>query len=424
MIATQPPKQEVKKIQVEMEFHQKQLDYLRSQTLYRGFVGGRGAGKTFVGSSDLIFRSKPGRTYMVASPTAIIMRDTTLPMFEQQAKALNIIQASKQTPYPEYVLSTGAKIKFRTADDPEKLRGPNLSGVWLDEASLMHEDVYKIVIACLREAGEQGWLGATFTPKGKLNWTYKVFGQNTADTQIFKSKTRENPFNPPRFEQTLRKQYTNHFATQELGGEFVDAAGSIFRREDFKLVTHLPATGTRVRYWDKAGTQDGGCYTVGVLMLRDDSEQFFVEDVRRFQLSPLQRNKLIKQTAELDRQQYGYVCTVIEREPASSGIESAEISLRDLAGFDIRIDHVTGDKLHRAMPFAAQAEGGNIHVKLADWTEEYLSEISAHPFGEFKDQGDASSGAFNWICLNFPLECEIPHSEGRTVLDELPAGVF
>src|SRR5690242_19387870 len=48
----------------------------------------------------------------------------------------------KLTPYPNVVLSTGATIRFQTAEDPEKMWGPNLSGVWLDEASLMHHQAY------------------------------------------------------------------------------------------------------------------------------------------------------------------------------------------------------------------------------------------------------------------------------------------
>jgi predicted phage terminase large subunit-like protein len=124
------------------------------------------------------------------------------------------------------LLSTGATIRFRTAEDPDRMRGPNLSGVWLDEASLMDQDAYSIVIGSLREAGEQGWLSATFTPKGPFHWTYETFAKGREDTAIFRAHTRENPFNPPGFADTLAKQYGPQFARQELGGEFVETEGA------------------------------------------------------------------------------------------------------------------------------------------------------------------------------------------------------
>src|SRR5262249_10249508 len=103
---------------------------------------------------------------------------------------------------------------------------PNLSGVWLDEASLMPEEAYTISIAALREAGEQGWLGATFTPKGPLHWTCEVFAGRRPDVVIFHARTSANPFNPPGFEATLARQCSPMFARQELGGEFVEMAGA------------------------------------------------------------------------------------------------------------------------------------------------------------------------------------------------------
>jgi phage terminase large subunit-like protein len=114
------------------------------------------------------------------------------------------------------------------------MRGPNLSGIWLDEASLMHEDAYKISIACLREGGEQGWLSATFTPKGPAHWTHRTFASKPKkpNTEIFRAPTDANPFLPKMFRETLQIQYgAGQFARQELGGEFVQMEGAEFPYE-------------------------------------------------------------------------------------------------------------------------------------------------------------------------------------------------
>ncbi len=153
------------------------------------------------------------------------MGDTTLPTFEAVARELGAWDPRrvKLSPYPTARLTTGAVVRFRTAEDPEKLRGPNLSGVWLDEASLMAREAYTIAIACLREKGEQGFLSGTFTPKGVAHWSYDIFGKGRPDTFLVHSHTRDNPFNPPEFAETLLRQYgEGALARQELGGEFLD----------------------------------------------------------------------------------------------------------------------------------------------------------------------------------------------------------
>lgn len=174
----------------------------------------------------MLMRAKEGRTYLIASPTGVILNDTTYPTFRKMAKELGLFGSERLSPYPTVQLTTGATIRFRTAEDPEKMRGPNLSGVWLDEASLMAEAAYKISIACLREEGEQGWLSATMTPKGLSHWTYDRFGKAQPDTAVFHATTDDNPFLPPEFAAKLKEQYSGLYADQELGGRFVAVEGA------------------------------------------------------------------------------------------------------------------------------------------------------------------------------------------------------
>jgi hypothetical protein len=206
--------------------HRAQHEFRHSPALYRGFVGGRGAGKSFVGAYDLIRRAKRGRTYLIGSPTGVLLGDTTYPTFEKIARELGVWRGVKLTPYPNATLSGGVSVRFRTAEDPEKMRGPNLSGVWLDEASLMAENAFKIAIGSLREAGEQGWLSATYTPKGRFHWTYETFATDKPNTSHHRAHTRENPFNPAGFADTLAGQYSPIFARQELGGEYLEIEGA------------------------------------------------------------------------------------------------------------------------------------------------------------------------------------------------------
>lgn len=170
------------------------------------------------------------------------------------------------------------------------------------------------------------------------------------------------------------------------------AGGGMFKREWLPIVEAAPAQGARVRYWDKAGSQGDGDYTVGVRMCRTAAGLYFVEDVVRGQWSAYERSQIERQTAKLDGPA---VAIWLEQEPGSGGKESAQASIRNLAGFNVRAEPVTGAKDVRAAPFAAQCEAGNVRLVRGPWNASYIDELLTFPSGAHDDQVDASSGAFN-----------------------------
>ncbi|NBW21289.1 MAG: hypothetical protein EBR82_76335 [Caulobacteraceae bacterium] len=197
-----------------VRLHQAQYRFHHSPARYRGFVGGRGAGKSWIGAYDLAKRALSpngkGRLFLVAAPTYPMLSDSSLRTMIEILKLLGAydLDSIKRQP-PSITLPNGAEILFRSADDPERLRGPNLSGVWLDEASLMAEEAYSVAIATLRERGEPGWLSATFTPKGLGHWTYETFATGKPETELIRAKTRENPFLDTQFVSSLESQYSD-----------------------------------------------------------------------------------------------------------------------------------------------------------------------------------------------------------------------
>lgn len=172
-------------------------------------------------------------------------------------------------------------------------------------------------------------------------------------------------------------------------------SGMFFKEEWFETVGAVPANCQRVRYWDKAGADEGkGDYTVGVLMAKDSEGFFYVEDVQRGQWTAFPRNQKIKSVAESDREKYGRVAIYIEQPPGLAK-ESTDTVIRLLAGFNVTADPVNKDKVERAEPFKAQCEAGNVKLVKGDWKRKYLEELTAFPKGKHDDQVDASSGAFN-----------------------------
>jgi Phage terminase large subunit len=205
----------------------KQRTFTDSKKLLRAFVGGIGSGKSKVGSFDMIRRSKQGRLYMVTAPTYPMLSDSTFRSFTEVAHELGAASDVKSSAPPSVKLVNGAEVLFRSTDNPDTLRGPNLSGVWMDEASLSARDALDVLLGRLREGGEQGWLAATFTPKGKLHWTYKVFANpSDPDVELVHATSAENPFLPPGFVDKLKLRYTEAQGRQELGGVFLEGAGN------------------------------------------------------------------------------------------------------------------------------------------------------------------------------------------------------
>jgi len=175
--------------------------------------------------------------------------------------------------------------------------------------------------------------------------------------------------------------------------------GNRFKRAWFPIVEASPARARRVRYWDKAATADGGAYTAGVLMAWD-GELFYVDDVVRGQWSSGERNTVMKQAADMDAQAYQNTVHVwVEQEPGSGGKESAEATIHQLAGFPVFAEPVTGSKDVRLEPFAAQCEAGNVRLVRGSWNADYVEELCAVPSGKYRDQSDASGGAFNKLSL-------------------------
>lgn len=198
---------------------------------------------------------------------------------------------------------------------------------------------------------------------------------------------------------SLPKEYLD---TQRMAGDFyyagqylqnpVPLGGGMFKMERINIEETLPKEWTKqVRYWDKGGTKDGGCYTVGTKLGFNCDGKVWIIDVKRGQWDAAEREKIIKQTAQMDGKD---VIIGIEQEGGSGGKESAENTARNLMGYKVRLDRPTGDKAARADPFATQVNAHNVNMLKAEWNDAYINELAYFPDSTYKDQVDASSGAF------------------------------
>ena len=179
----------------------------------------------------------------------------------------------------------------------------------------------------------------------------------------------------------------------QVGQRPTPPGGGMFKVDHFQIVDSIAdhSSITTVRYWDKAGTQSGGCFTVGIKMGRMAGGKFIIYDMKRGQWLSEMREAIIRQTAEADG---GNVVVYHEQEPGSGGKESAQSTTKNLAGFAAYADRPTGNKIYRADPYSVQVNNGNVYLLRGEWNKPFIDEHRYFPFSTYKDIVDSCSGAF------------------------------
>lgn len=189
----------------------------------------------------------------------------------------------------------------------------------------------------------------------------------------------------------------------QVGQKPTPPKGGMFKSHMFSIVHNIPGSAfieKTIRYWDKAGTKEisdpkksnAPAYTVGTKMAKLKDGKWLVLDVVRGRWSSEERERVIRQTAEADGRD---VDVYVEQEPGSGGKESAESTIKNLAGFVIRAELPKGDKVYRADPYSVQVNNGNVQLLYGNWNKEFIDEHTNFPFSRFKDQVDSAAAGFS-----------------------------
>lgn len=257
-----------------------------------------------------------------------------------------------------------------------------------------HED--DIAARMLEQDKERGWVVVNIPAIAGVNDPLGRAVGEALYPERFDTKYLEmqRAMNPRTFEALYQGNPTPREGSMFKVGrvQVVDALPERYTNADGNDV---PFTGKWVRYWDKAGTDGGdGAETAGVLMMRGADGLFYIGDIVHGRWSAHEREQTIYNTATKD----GKACKIrIEQEPGSGGKESAEATVRRLAGWNCTVDRVTGSKELRAENYSVQVDAGNVRLVRGAWNDEYIEQLRTFPNGKLKDMVDASSGAFNMI---------------------------
>ncbi|MCL2656824.1 MAG: phage terminase large subunit [Betaproteobacteria bacterium] len=177
--------------------------------------------------------------------------------------------------------------------------------------------------------------------------------------------------------------------------------GNIFKPAHIEIVDAVPV-GTRfVRGWDFAASVEGPGkdpdWTAGGKLGITPSGRWIIADVERLRGGPETVESALLNTTRRDG---SGVRVRIPQDPGQAGKSQAAHFTKLLAGFGVTVKPVSGDKITRAEPFAAQVNVGNVTMLRGEWNDALIAEMRVFPNGLHDDQVDALSDAFDELNIN------------------------
>jgi len=146
-----------------------------------------------------------------------------------------------------------SEIRAKSADNPVSLLGEGLDWVIVDEASRLKPLIWQSHLS-QRLLDKKGWALLISTPQGK-GYFYDLFRRGQGKDSEYKSwncPSRENPFLDAKAIEAERARVPEKTFRQEYEAEFLEGAGSVFRK------VREAATGT----WQDP--ESGGHYCAGL----------------------------------------------------------------------------------------------------------------------------------------------------------------
>jgi len=382
-------------------------------------LAGRGAGKTRTAAEQIGWWawSEPETRWLVSAPTSADVRSTC---FEGDSGLLSVIPqvlvADYNRQYHEIKLINGSLIKGIPASEPERFRGGQYHGGWLDELAAWTylQDAWDQIQFCIR-LGKRTRLIASTTPKPK-DLIVDLVDRNGDDVCVTTASTYANLDNlAPSFKAQILQYEGTTLGRQEIHAEIIDPEeGGIVKRSWFQLWPSgrtLPQFEYVVQSYDcatsdKTANDPTACVVLGVFKPGPDKPMsvMLIDCWSEHIQYPDLRPKVIEEATSIygDENEFGNGKKVdlILIEDKSAGISL----LQDLgrAGLPVRAYNPgRADKMMRlnlVAPLIQRArvylpESGKQGGVARDWCDPFLNQVCSFPDARHDDYVDALSQA-------------------------------
>jgi phage terminase large subunit-like protein len=330
-------------------------------------LAGRGYGKTRTAAEDVKaygLKYKKSRIAIVA-PTFADARDTCI---EGESGLLNILPKDKIATWNrsigELYLTNGTKYKLFSAEDPDRLRGPQHHRAWFDEpcAAKYPSETWDQLLFGLRLKGPRGQSPqavVTTTPK-PIKWLKELLARK--DIHVTRGNTFDNAANLSSVAlETLKQRYAGtRLGRQELYAELLDdVEGALWKREEmievYRVTSHPELLRVVVAIDPAVTDQEESAETGIVVAGIDGNGHGYVLDDKSLHASPL------TWASEAVTAYHKYRCDRIIGEQNNGG-QLVESNVRTVdKQVSYKQVYASRGKYTRAEPIASFYEQGKVH---------------------------------------------------------------
>lgn len=371
-------------------------------------LAGRGAGKTRAAAETLATWAweQPETRWLISAPTSGDIRGTCI---EGDSGVLKImpdcIIADYNKSLHEIKLVNGSFIKGIPASEPERFRGGQWHGAWLDELAAWEylQDSWDMIQFAVR-LGKHTKIIASTTPKPKP-LIMELLDREGDGVVVTRASTYSNVSNlAPSFQRQILQYEGTNLGRQEIHAELIDPEeGGIVKRDWFRLWPSYKAF-PRLEFIiqsydcatsDKTINDPSGCITMGVFKPLDGGMSVLILDCWNEHLQyPDLRPKVIDEFETV----YGEgkerkLVDLLLVEDKSAGISL----IQDLQRAHLPVHAYNpgkADKVQRLSIVANIIKAGRVWVPessnrkgyVRDWAEGMVSQICSFPEGTAHDE--------------------------------------
>jgi PBSX family phage terminase large subunit len=187
----------------------------------------------------------------------------------------------------------GKKIFIIGADDERsesKIRGSTFSGAYVDEATIIPESVFKMLISRCAMGGAR--IFATTNPDSPFHWFKTSYLEDNADVKTWKFTLDDNPELQEDEKQYLRRQYKGIWYQRFIEGLWVQAEGAVYDHfaTEIHTINHAPGMAQYYIVGVDYGTTNPCAFTL-VGINKNKFPNVWVEDEYYFSSKVSQRQK-------------------------------------------------------------------------------------------------------------------------------------
>jgi predicted phage terminase large subunit-like protein len=407
------------------------------------FLAGRGAGKTRTAAENLwrLAWETPNTRWLVSAPTYADVKDVC---FMGESGLINVmprtIIETHRISDNEIVLTNGSIIKGIAASEPDRFRGPQFHGGWLDELAAWDylDEAWDMIQFGMR-LGTRPILMCTTTPKPKP-LIIDLVNRDGEDVVVTKASTYDNLTNlAPTFKNQILQYEGTTQGRQEIMAEIIDPEeGGIIQRKMFRLWDAnkpLPKFEYIVQSYDvatsdKTHNDPTACTVWGVFKPLDKPMAVMLIDCWSEHMQyPDLRPKVLEEATSIygdsDEWSSGKKVDLILVEDKSAGISLIQDLQR--SGLNVRAyNPQRADKMARLNIVSPIIAKGLVYLPESDvnenevksWIEPFLNQVCAFPEVRHDDYVDSMTQALRILRDMGFLTVDVIKDEWEDYADE------